>query len=90
MIIKDIPFSLPVRQSFICWLFYGRPGVLWRPVRLSDSPFCSLELLRSYPGISKLEAYQVRAVRYLVRRRARSVCDWFDVHDGLMHAGGVV
>jgi hypothetical protein len=26
----------------------------------------------------------------LVRRRAASVCDWFDVHDGLMHAGGVL
>ena len=89
MIIKDIPFKLPVRQSLICW-YYAKPVVVYRPARLLVSPLCCLELFHRYFDISKLDAYQVRAVRYLVRRRARSVCDWFDVHDGLMHAGGVV
>ena len=89
MIIKDIPFKLPVRQSLICW-YYAKPVVVYRPARSLVMPFCSLELIRRYSGIFKLDAYQVRAVRYLVRRRAASVCDWFDVHDGLMHAGGVL
>ena len=86
MIIKNVPFRLPLRQSLICW-HYARPVVLRRSARAS---YCGRELFRPYVGLSKLEAYQVRAVRYLVRRRARSVCDWFGVHDGLMHAGGVL
>ena len=89
MIIKGIPFHLSVRSSLLCW-YFAQPVVVYRPARSLASPFCRLELFRRYSGISKLEAYQVRAVGYLVRRRARSVCDWFDVHDGLMHAGGVV
>ncbi|MBU2807565.1 hypothetical protein HF285_04615 [Acidithiobacillus ferrooxidans F221] len=89
MIIKDIPFKLPVRQSLLCW-YYAKPVFVFRPARSLALPFCCLELFRRYSGISKLDAYQVRAARYLVRRRAALVCDWFGVYDGLMHAGGVV
>ena len=89
MIIKLLPFRVPVRPGMVCWC-WCRPIVNGDAMAVPEAFFCTSRLVRHWPAMPKLDAYQVRLSRYLVRRRARSVCDWFDVHDGLMHAGGVV
>ena len=65
MIIKDKPFYVPACQAMLCW-FYASPVVVG--LAISSPSGCEVDLVRRWPGFIKLEAYQFRLSRFLVRR----------------------
>ena len=64
MIIKNKPFRVPACQAMLCW-YYASPVVAGLAI---PSPLgCEVDLVRRWLGFVKLEAYQVRLSRFLVR-----------------------
>jgi len=64
MIIKDKPFHVPCCQAMLCW-YFASPVVAGLAIHSPSG--CDVDLVRRWPGFVKLEAYQVRLSRYLVR-----------------------
>ena len=72
MIIKDKPFHVPCCQAMLCW-YYASPVVAG--LAITSPSGCEVDLVRRWPGFTKLERYQVRLSRFLVMRRADAVFD---------------
>ena len=72
MIIKDKPFHVSCCQAMLCW-YYASPVVAG--LVISSPSGCEVDLVRRWPGFTKLERYQVRLSRFLVMRRADAVFD---------------
>ncbi len=66
MIIKDKPFHIPACQAMAC-RFYYPAGVFLHEVAIPGSS-CTQGFVRRWPGFVKLDAYQVRLSRLLVKR----------------------
>ena len=72
MIIKDKPFHVPCCQAMLCW-YFASPVVAG--LAIPSPSGCEVDLVRRWPGFTKLERYQVRLSRFLVMRRADAVFD---------------